>query len=107
MPNTTEKSAEQSSDIAADIATLRADLAKFGASVAEFVQQQTAQTEDKVRGAIDHAREHLARSASDAKQSVRSTSADFEGSIERSPLTAVMIALMCGLLLGMMGRGPR
>lgn len=104
MASKTENSAV---DISADLANLRDDVAKLSASVAELLRQQTTQTQDKVRGAVDNAREQLAHSAADAKESVRSASAELESSIERNPLTAVMIAMLCGLVLGMMGRSHR
>jgi ElaB/YqjD/DUF883 family membrane-anchored ribosome-binding protein len=104
MASKTENSAV---DISADLANLRSDVAKLSASVAELLRQQTTQTQDRVRGAVDSAREHIAHSAADAKESVRSASAELEASIERNPLTAVIIAVMCGLVLGMMGRGHR
>jgi ElaB/YqjD/DUF883 family membrane-anchored ribosome-binding protein len=104
MASKTEDSAV---DIAADLANLRSDVAKLSASMAELLRQQTMQTQDRVRGVVDSAREHLAHSAADAKESVRSASAELEASIERNPVTAVMIAMMCGLVLGLMGRGHR
>jgi ElaB/YqjD/DUF883 family membrane-anchored ribosome-binding protein len=104
MARKTENSAV---DLSADLANLRADVAKLSGSMAELLRQQKAQTQDRIRGAVDSAREHFAHSAADAKESVRSASAEFEASIERNPLTAVMIAMMCGLVLGMMGRSQR
>jgi ElaB/YqjD/DUF883 family membrane-anchored ribosome-binding protein len=104
MASKTENSAV---DISADLANLRADVAKLSASVAELLRQQTTQTQDRVREAVDSARNHFTHSAADAKESVRSASAELEASIERNPLTAVMIAMACGLVLGMMGRGHR
>jgi ElaB/YqjD/DUF883 family membrane-anchored ribosome-binding protein len=98
---------ENSVDLSADLANLRADVAKLSASMAELLRQQTTQTQDRVRDAVDSAREQFAHSAADAKEGVRSASAELEASIERNPLTAVMIAMLCGLMLGMMGRGRR
>ena len=98
---------ETAVDLSADLANLRGDVAKLSASVAELLRQQATQTQDRVRGAVDSARDQLAHSAADAKESVRSAGAELEASIERNPLTAVMIAMLCGLVLGMMGRSQR
>lgn len=94
-------------DISADLANLRSDVAKLSASVTELVRQQATQTQDRVLGAVDSAREQLASSAADAKESLHSASAQLEASIERNPLTAVMISMLCGLVIGMMGRSNR
>ncbi len=108
MENEMASKAENSAaDLSADLANLRADVAKLSASVAELVRHQATHTQDRVMGAVDSAREQLAHSAADAKEKVRSTSAELEASIERNPLTAVMIAMACGLVIGMMGRGNR
>lgn len=99
--------AETAVDVAADLANLRSDVAKLSASVTEILRQQSTHTQDRVRGVVDATRERIAHSAADAKESVRSASAELESTIGRNPLTAVAIALMCGLVIGMMGRARR
>jgi ElaB/YqjD/DUF883 family membrane-anchored ribosome-binding protein len=94
-------------NISADLATLRADVARLSASVAELLRHEANQAQDRVKDVVGSAREQLANSATEAREKVRSASAELEATIERNPLTAVAIAMVCGLLLGRIGRDRR
>lgn len=94
-------------DIAAELAALRDDIAKLGATVTDLVRHQAEATGVGVHHAFDSARDSLASSAGDAQAHIRKTSAEFESAIERNPLTAVLVALGIGLFLGMASRDRR
>jgi ElaB/YqjD/DUF883 family membrane-anchored ribosome-binding protein len=104
MNDTSRKTEAAADDISADIANLRADVAKLSASMTELLRHQATHAQDRVMDAVGSAREQLASSAADATEKMRSASAELESSIERNPLAAVVIALICGLLLGRIGR---
>jgi ElaB/YqjD/DUF883 family membrane-anchored ribosome-binding protein len=99
-----DKIETQTGDISADLTKLRQDIARLTTSVADLARDQAANASDRVQGAMADARDRIASSASDAQDRVKSATADLETSIERNPITAVLIAAIAGLLLGMMGR---
>ena len=107
MSKESEKVEAHVDDISADLANLRADVAKLTATVTELLKHQASHAQDRVMGAVGSAREQIASSAADAQQKVRSASAELESSIERNPLAAVVIAMLCGWVLGRMGRDNR
>jgi ElaB/YqjD/DUF883 family membrane-anchored ribosome-binding protein len=127
---TSGKPAEQNtSQISADLATLREDFAKLSSSVADLVKLQASQASAAMRGAVGDARERLASTAADTKEKLAgraataqdrimdkaadaqdrfiAATADLEATIERNPLIAVLIALFIGLLMGTLSRSRR
>jgi ElaB/YqjD/DUF883 family membrane-anchored ribosome-binding protein len=117
------------SQITADLAALRDDFAKLSASFADLVKAQAGQASPAMRGAVGEARERLASTtsgareklagqtadaqgrlmdkAADAQDRFMAATADLESTIERNPLTAVLIALFIGLLMGTLSRSRR
>jgi uncharacterized protein YjbJ (UPF0337 family) len=93
----------KSTDIATEVMALRDEVAKLSASFGELVRQQAAATGKQFRGALDDARERIGNSAADAEACVHSAGAELEASIKRNPLPAVMVAMVAGLILGMLG----
>ncbi|HWG06766.1 MAG TPA: hypothetical protein VG271_17295 [Beijerinckiaceae bacterium] len=107
MTKESEKVEGHVDDISADLANLRADVAKLTATVTDLLKHQASFAQDRVMGAVDSAREQITNSAADAQQRVRSASAELESAIERNPLAAVAVAMLCGWVLGRMGRDNR
>jgi ElaB/YqjD/DUF883 family membrane-anchored ribosome-binding protein len=105
---------EVAKDFAADLAALREDVRKLTSLVADLAGDRADHARSSVVGAVDKAREHLsstadrlAGQASDATDRVRGAGAELEARIERNPITAVMIAIVGGLLIGALSRSRR
>jgi hypothetical protein len=79
-----------SQDFTADLAALRDDVAKLSSSLSEFVPTQTAAT--------------TANKSQDRKTGA---STDLETSIEFKPLLAALIAMVAGILVGLLNRGRK
>lgn len=104
----------QTPDLSAELKQLRDDFGHLANSVSELVKQQTNSAASKLR---EHAAAagttltsnlaNIGDSASKltegAQANVVSTSRDLEASIERNPMTAVMVAAGIGMVLGMIG----
>jgi ElaB/YqjD/DUF883 family membrane-anchored ribosome-binding protein len=99
--------AEASQDFAADLAALRDDVTKVSSSVSEFIRTQTAATTNTVFDAVDNARQKISDTADKAQDRVAGASTDLETTIERNPLVAVLIALVAGILIGLLSRGRK
>jgi ElaB/YqjD/DUF883 family membrane-anchored ribosome-binding protein len=104
---TTEKAYQSISDFGEDLAALRADIAKLTTSVAELAKGQASSAASSMVDAIDQARQKVSDTAGDAQSRMKSAAGDLEASIERNPLTAVMIALVAGLVVGLFTRAAR
>ena len=99
-------------DVAFDLAQLRADFGRLSDSVATLVKSQAGSAAGSIRSAVADASDALVGKAADlgqsavqisngAQQSLRAASGDLETSIERNPLTAVVIAAGIGVVIGM------
>jgi len=89
-------------DFAADLASLRADIANLTESIAGLLRGRADAAGAAVKGAAGDARDHLSRAAGYAQDSAFDVAADLERRIERDPLTAVLIAAGIGMAIGMM-----
>ena len=100
------------SDIAADLTQLRADFSSLSESVANLVKTQAQSAAGSLRDTVSAAGEKIAGKAADwsssaaemtsgAQDTARSASHDIEASIERNPITAVIIAAGIGMLIGL------
>jgi ElaB/YqjD/DUF883 family membrane-anchored ribosome-binding protein len=102
--------------LTADLATLRADVAKLaetlaavarseseavGAAVRERVRTRAAQASATATGLLDEG----AAALDDAKARAQSLGNDVTAAIERNPLGAVAAALGIGFLVGLLTRG--
>lgn len=96
---------EASQDFAADLAALRGDVAILTSSLSEIIRTQTAATANTVFDAADNARQKISDTASKAQDRVAGASTDLEATIERNPLSAVLIAMVAGILIGLLSRG--
>jgi ElaB/YqjD/DUF883 family membrane-anchored ribosome-binding protein len=92
------------SDLNADLAALRADIARLSDTVAAMVRMQADMAGAAVKGAVGDARDQLSQAATNAQDSALGAAADLERRIERNPLTAVLIAAGIGMALGMMSK---
>ena len=99
-------------DLPAELKQLRDDFGHLANSVSELVKQQATAATSKLREHATTAGNALASNLNDignsaskltegAQANVMSTSRDLEASIERNPLTAVMVAAGIGMVLGM------
>ncbi len=101
MTRNVESAAE---DLAADLAALRKDVAGLAETMGELVQHQTKAAGRSVSETVGEARNKIESAAADAQAGVRAAGAEIATSIERNPLTAVMISFGIGLALGMLSR---
>ena len=93
-------------DIAADFAALRRDIAHLTEALRGLVDQQTQTVGARASDAADGVKDRIAHAAGDARKGAAVAGDEFAASIERNPLTAILIALGLGLFVGMVGR-PR
>ena len=91
-------------DLTADVTALRQDVARLAETMSELVRDQTQAAAGRVSEAVGDARHKIASTAADAQNRVRAASGEIEASIERNPLTAVLVAFGIGMLFGMMSR---
>jgi ElaB/YqjD/DUF883 family membrane-anchored ribosome-binding protein len=92
---------EASQDFTIDVAALRDEVAKLSSSLSEFIRTQSATTTNTVVDAVDNARQKISDTASKAQDRVARASTDLETTIERNPLVAVLIAMIAGIIVGM------
>jgi ElaB/YqjD/DUF883 family membrane-anchored ribosome-binding protein len=95
---------EATQDFAADLMALREDITKLTMSVTELVRSQAATTADSMLGAVDTARRKISDTASDAQDRVGALSSELESTIERNPVTAILVAIGAGILIGLLSR---
>lgn len=98
---------ETSQDFSADLAALRDDVAKLSSSLSEFVRTQTATTTNTVFDAVDNARQKVSDAANKSQDHAAGASTDLETSIEYKPLLAALIAMVAGILVGLLNRGRK
>jgi ElaB/YqjD/DUF883 family membrane-anchored ribosome-binding protein len=91
-------------DLSQELAALRADLGRLSDTMAGLVRSQANTAGAAMRGAMGDARDQLSQAASQAQDSAMGVAADLERRIEKSPLTAVLIAAGIGMALGMMNK---
>ena len=94
-------------DLGADVAALRHDVAQLAETMSQLVQHQTAAVGVRAASAFGEVRDRIGSTAADARSRVRAAGDDLEGSIERHPVAALLIAFGVGLVLGMMSGGRR
>ncbi len=123
-------------DLSADFTALRDDVRRLTSLVSDLagdgadrargrVSDGVDQARDRMASTVDQARDRwsstmdgardrwsstadrLASQASGVSDRVRGAGAELEARVERNPLTAVMIAVVGGLLIGAMSRSRR
>jgi len=98
---------EATQDFTADLAALRDDVAKLSSSISDLIRSQTAATTNTVADAVDNARQKISDTASKTQDRVAGASTDLEAAIERNPLSAVFIALVAGIFVGLLTPGRK
>lgn len=93
--------------LAADMATLRDEMARLAAATSELVQERTQAVGRRVSAAVGEAGERIAGAAADAQGRAQAARGDLEARVARHPFAALLIALGVGVALGLMRRGRR
>jgi ElaB/YqjD/DUF883 family membrane-anchored ribosome-binding protein len=93
-------------DIAADLAALRQDVARLSDSIGALLRTLPQGAAQQVSDAVDAAKLNLAGRAADMRARVNAAGGEIEDSIERNPMTAMLITFAAGMVLGMMSH-PR
>jgi ElaB/YqjD/DUF883 family membrane-anchored ribosome-binding protein len=98
---------EASKDFTADLSSLRDDVAKLSSSLSEFIRTHSAATTNTVFGAVNNARQKISDTANKAQDPVAGTSTTLETTIELKPMVAALIAMVAGMLVGLLSRGRK
>ena len=91
-------------DIAADFAALRRDITHLTEALRGLVDHQTQTAGARVSDAAEGVKDRIADAAGDARKGATAAGDEIAASIERNPLTAILIAMGLGLLIGMFSR---
>jgi uncharacterized protein YjbJ (UPF0337 family)/ElaB/YqjD/DUF883 family membrane-anchored ribosome-binding protein len=94
-------------DLAASLMTLQKDVARLAASMNVLLQHQTLAAGERLSKVVGDAEESVLGAASAAQDNICSATKKIESSIERNPVTAVLIALGIGLSIGIISRPRR
>ncbi|GGJ45382.1 DUF883 family protein [Neoroseomonas lacus] len=101
MTKTSEGTTE---DIAADLASLRQDVARLTESISALLRNEALGAGQRVSDAVDDAKTRFAGTAADVRSRVNAVGGEIEATIERNPMTAMLITFAVGMALGMMTR---
>ena len=88
-------------DVAADLAAIRQDVARLAETIGKCCNIRREAAGVGVSEAVGDAKDKVADTAAGARDITRAASGEIEASIERNPLTAVLIAFGVGMWLGM------
>ena len=100
----TQNAESATGDITADLAALREDVTRLAETLNGLVQHQTQAAGTHLSDAVSDARDKIASAAADAQERILAAKSEIEASIERNPLTAVLIALGIGVSIGWFSR---
>ena len=95
------------SDIGADLASLRRDVAQLAERIGELARHGKQAAGIHLSDAAGAAQGRIGDTAANAQSHIRAAGGDFEESIERHPLTAVAIAFAIGIGVGLTNRSRR
>ena len=101
MTKTTEGTFE---DTTAHLAALRRDIARLSEAVSALLQNPASNVSRHISDAVDDAKAKITSTAADVKSRVNAAGGEIEASIERNPLTALLISFGIGMALGVMTR---
>ena len=96
---------KSSQDFAADLASLRDDVAKLNSSLSEFIRTHSATNSNTVFDAADNAPQRISGTANKAYD--HGTTTDVKTTIEHKPMVAALIAMVAGMLVGLLSRGRK
>ncbi len=91
-------------DTTAHLAALRQDIARLSESVSALLQNPAPGVAQHVSDAVEEAKAKISSTAADMKSRVNVAGGEIEVSIERHPLTAMLISFGVGMALGVMTR---
>ncbi|MDR3463069.1 MAG: hypothetical protein P4L76_12220 [Beijerinckiaceae bacterium] len=98
------EAAKVAQDFTADLATLRDDIAKLTGTVSQLLRSRAAGAGGRVYNSYAETVDHLGDRAAEARDQLGSIGHDVEARIERNPLSAILVAALAGLLLGLFSR---
>ncbi len=98
---------ETSKDFTADLASLRDDVAKLISSLSEVIRTRSAATTNTVFDAVNNARQKISDTGNKAQHPVAGASTTLETTIELKPMVAALIAMVAGMLVGLLSRGRK
>ena len=104
MTTDIEKTTEH---MATEFSALRDDVARLTATLGELLRLQGKAAGDAAVDAVGAAKNGVADSIADATVHTRAAGAEIEASIERNPMTALVIAFGVGISVGMISRFHR
>ena len=100
----TKKTEGTFEETTAHLAALRRDIARLSESVSALLQNSAPGVAEQVSDAVDDAKAKFSSTAADVKSRVNGAGGEIEASIERHPLTAMLISFGVGMALGVMTR---
>jgi ElaB/YqjD/DUF883 family membrane-anchored ribosome-binding protein len=98
MTRNLESAAE---DFAADMASLRHDVARLAEAMSKLVQDQTQAAVSRVSAVAADTADNIASKAGDAQNRVRAGGREVEAVIGRNPVATVLVSLGVGTLVGL------
>ncbi|MCE8006131.1 DUF883 domain-containing protein [Aestuariivita sp.] len=96
-------STPDTSDLAAQIETLKTDLANLTSMIGEIGTAQSERAKGAIQDKLEGARETGAARVADAKDQAAKLGAEANDFVVRQPATALGIAAGIGFLIGMLG----
>ena len=91
-------------DTTAHLAALRQDIVRLSESVSALLKNPGPGVVQQVSDAVDDAKAKFSSTAADVKSRVSAAGGEVEATIERHPLTAILISFGVGMALGVMSR---
>jgi ElaB/YqjD/DUF883 family membrane-anchored ribosome-binding protein len=96
-----------SQDFTAELASLRDDVAKLNSSLSKFIRTRSTAQPNTVFDAVDNAQQKISDTAGKAQDPVARASTDLKTTIEHKPMVAALIAMVAGILVGLLSRGRK
>jgi ElaB/YqjD/DUF883 family membrane-anchored ribosome-binding protein len=87
---------------AGEIGALQDQVGKLAQSVAQLLQDQASSARDQVVGAVGKASDTISQSATAAQDTLTSIETDVGARIKGNPWSAVVLAVLVGVLIGKM-----
>jgi ElaB/YqjD/DUF883 family membrane-anchored ribosome-binding protein len=87
-------------DFTAELASLRDNVAKLNSSLSELIRTRSTAQTNSVFDAVDNAQQKISDTAGKAQDSVETT-------IEHKPMVAALIAMVSGMLVGLLSHGRK
>jgi ElaB/YqjD/DUF883 family membrane-anchored ribosome-binding protein len=98
------RSEAEAEELAAQVEALRKDVAAIGNTLTNLVRSTAEEGRDRLSQKASHYMDEGRRHADEAMAQARAMGEELEAQIGRNPLTAVLIALGLGFLIGVISR---